>query len=86
MTGLVNGCYEQKQEIKKVLDNSKQKVIRLINLTALTSNLFLLHKLYFQKTPSGIKNVHPENNKTIEEVKVCDEGTQYHEGEEVTYL
>ena len=27
LTGLVNGCYEQKQEIKKVLDNSKQKVI-----------------------------------------------------------
>ena len=55
-------------------------------MTALTSNLFLLHKLYFQKTPSGTKNVHLENNKTIEEVEICDEGTQYHEGEEVTYL
>ena len=55
-------------------------------MTALTSNLFLLHKLYFQKTPSGTKNVYLENNMTIEEVEVCDEGTQYHEGEEVTYL
>ena len=55
-------------------------------MTALTSNLFLLHKLYFQKTPSGTKNVHLENNMTIQEVEVYDEGTLNHEGEEFTYL